>query len=124
MDVALQFLGSSKAAYSCAGALRTAVALKKQRHPLWDAVVDGSSHDTSGHDDTGASVRLTELDTSMASHFELGFDFYTHFTSPIRRYPDLMTHRLLKEAIQCVRPGAVVVSRQLPVSHTRVWVCV
>ena len=37
--------------------------------------------------------------TQNIGHYGLAFDYYSHFTSPIRRYPDVMTHRLLQHYI-------------------------
>ncbi len=41
------------------------------------------------------SMAKAEYSTKNIGHFGLAFEYYTHFTSPIRRYPDLMVHRIL-----------------------------
>lgn len=43
------------------------------------------------------SLKQAEYSADLSEHFALGFDRYTHFTSPIRRFPDLMVHRLIKQ---------------------------
>ena len=42
------------------------------------------------------SMSKAAYTTMNIGHYGLAFDYYSHFTSPIRRYPDVMTHRLLQ----------------------------
>jgi ribonuclease R len=47
--------------------------------------------------------------TKNIGHFGLAFKYYTHFTSPIRRYPDMMSHRILRKHLD----GSMIQSREL-----------
>jgi ribonuclease R len=45
------------------------------------------------------SMQKAKYDPSPIGHFGLGLEDYTHFTSPIRRYPDLVVHRMLRKYV-------------------------
>tara|TARA_X000000368_G_scaffold107508_1_gene83546 strand:+ start:3915 stop:5894 length:1980 start_codon:yes stop_codon:yes gene_type:complete len=60
------------------------------------------------------SLSLAVYETEVSEHFALGYPAYTHFTSPIRRYPDLMVHRALKSLIQTSSNGKISLNKIRP----------
>jgi len=57
--------------------------------------IEGTPHESLIRTATIRSMQKAIYSTQNIGHFGLAFPFYTHFTSPIRRYPDLLVHRIL-----------------------------
>lgn len=62
--------------------------------------VSGNEIESFVHRQILRSLKQAEYSGTDKGHFGLGFEGYLHFTSPIRRYPDIIIHRLLKKIIQ------------------------
>ncbi|MCF7848932.1 MAG: ribonuclease R [Kiritimatiellales bacterium] len=87
--------------------------LPMTRHEINEAIklAEGTAVEYTANLAILRNFKRAEYAPEQTGHFGLAFDDYTHFTSPIRRYPDLVVHRLLK---------AVELGRDVPMSGDQI----
>jgi ribonuclease R len=69
------------------------------------------------------SLRQAMYQVENHGHFGLGYEAYTHFTSPIRRYPDLLVHRAIRSVIRSDAPSTHVrrIETAKPISRRKIY---
>ncbi len=69
------------------------------------------------------SLSQAKYSGQNVGHFGLGFDSYTHFTSPIRRYPDLIVHRLIKNQVMKNSPYRLMGEEEMTTAANMLSAC-
>ena len=69
------------------------------------------------------TMKQAHYSEANVGHFGLGFTHYTHFTSPIRRYPDLIAHRLIKSQLNSRYRGMQMTDDELASATTFLSAC-
>ncbi len=79
-----------------------------KRFQIFLEQIKGTSHEIIVEEVALRTMMKAIYSTHNVGHFGLAFKHYTHFTSPIRRYPDLVVHRLLKAYLNPENPAPIV----------------